>query len=104
MEMIEAFISFVCLVSLIVVLLEAQRLEAQRLAAQRAGGFRRRWPIAVWAGGLFSLAMLTLLRVWIHLDAWSDLRILMGIVGAGNFLAGGGLLVRWLCWAPPSRR
>jgi hypothetical protein len=94
MEMIEAFISFVCLVSLIVILLEAQR----------GGGFRRRWPIAVWAGGLFSLAMLTLLRVWIHLDAWSDLRILMGIVGAGNFLAGGGLLVRWLCWAPPSRR
>jgi hypothetical protein len=94
MEMIEAFISFVCLVSLIVILLEAQR----------AGGFRRRWPIAVWAGGLFSLALFALLRVWTHLDAWSDLRILMGIVGAGNFLAGGGLLVRWLCWAPPSRR
>jgi len=94
MEMTEAFISFVCLVSLIVILLEAQR----------AGGFRRRWPIAVWAGGLFSLALFALLRVWTHLDAWSDLRILMGIVGAGNFLAGGGLLVRWLCWAPPSRR
>jgi hypothetical protein len=98
MEMIEAFISFVCLVSLIVVLLEAQRLEAQR-----AGGFRRRWPIAVWAGGLFSLALFALLRVWTHLDAWSDLRILMGILGAGNFIVGGGLLVRWLCWAPPSR-
>jgi hypothetical protein len=94
MEMIEAFISFVCLVSLIVILLEAQR----------AGGFRRRWPIAVWAGGLFSLALFALLRVWTHLEAWSDLRILMGILGAGNFLVGGGLLVRWLCWAPPSRR
>jgi hypothetical protein len=94
MEMTEAFISFVCLVSLIVILLEAQR----------AGGFRRRWPIAVWAGGLFSLALFALLRVWTHLEAWSDLRILMGILGAGNFLVGGGLLVRWLCWAPPSRR
>src|SRR3954462_2324298 len=83
MEMIEAFISFIGLVSLIVILIEAQR----------GGGFRRRWPIAAWAGGLFSLAMLALLRVWMNLDAWSDLRILMGVLGAGNFLFGGGLLI-----------
>lgn len=91
MELIEAFISFVCLVSLIVILLESQRY----------GGFRRRWLIAAWAGGLFSLSLLAAMRVWVHLDAWSDLRILMGILGAGNFLFAGALLVRWLFWAPP---
>jgi hypothetical protein len=94
MEMIEAFISFVCLVSLIVILLEVQR----------AGGFRRRWIIGAWALGLFSLAMMALLRVWVNLDDWSDLRILFGVVSAGNFLFGGGLLVRWLLWRPPSIR
>ena len=93
MEMIEAFISFICLVSLIVILLEAQR----------AGGFRRRWPIAAWAGGLFSLAMMGLLRIWTNLEAWNDLRVLMGIVSVGNFLFSGGLLVRWLFWTPLRR-
>jgi hypothetical protein len=94
METTEAFIAFVCLVSLIVVLLEAQR----------AGGFRQRWPIAAWAGGLFALSLFASVRVWTNLDAWSDLRILMGLLGASNFFFGGALLVRWLVWAPPSLR
>jgi hypothetical protein len=94
MEMIEAFISFICLVSLIVILLEIQR----------TGDFGRRWIMGAWALGLFSLAAMAGLRVWVNLDAWSDLRILMGIVSAGNFLFGGGLLVRWLFWRPPSPR
>jgi hypothetical protein len=89
MEMIEAFLSFICLVSLIVILLEA-----------RAGGLRRRLPVALWAMGLVLLALLALIRVWANLDAWSDLRILMGIVSVGNFLFGAGLLVRWLLWRP----
>jgi len=94
MEMIEAFISFVCLVSLIVILLEIQRV----------GGFRRRWIIGAWALGLFVLAMMAVLRVWVNLDDWSDLRILMGSVSAANFVFGGGLLIRWLLWRPPSLR
>jgi hypothetical protein len=88
MELAEAFISFVCLVSLIVILLEARR----------SGGLRRRLPIALWALSLIVLALLALLRVLIHLDAWSDLRILMGILGIGNFLFGSALLIRWLFW------
>lgn len=92
--MIEAFISFVCLVSLIVILLEARR----------AGGLRRRLPIALWAMGLVLLALIALLRVWVNLDAWSDVRILMGTLGVGNFLFGAGLLVRWLFWVSPSAR
>jgi hypothetical protein len=91
MEMIEAFISFVCLLSLIVILLEARR----------SGGLRRRLPMALWAIGLFVLALLALLRVWANLDAWSDVRILLGILGVGNFLFGGALLVRWMLWTPP---
>jgi hypothetical protein len=91
MEMIEAFISFVCLVSLIVILLEARR----------SGGLRRRLPMALWAFSLFVLALLALLRVWANLDTWSDLRILLGILGVGNFLFGGVLLVRWMLWTPP---
>ena len=90
MEMIEAFISFVCLVSLIVILLEARR----------GGGLRRRVPVVLWAMGLVLLALLALLRVWANLDTWSDLRILMGTVSVGNFLFGAGLLVRWLVWRP----
>jgi len=92
MVTIEVFISFICLVTLIVILLEAQR----------AGGFRRKWPIAVWAVTLVALSLLALLRVFVNLDDWSDARILMGIVGAGNFLFGAALLVRWLFWTPPS--
>jgi len=88
MELAEAFISFVCLVSLIVILLEARR----------SGGLRRPLPIALWALSLLVLALLALLRVLIHLDAWSDLRILMGILGIGNFLFGSALLIRWLVW------
>jgi hypothetical protein len=91
MEMLEAFISFICLVSLIVILLEARR----------TGALRRRLPMALWALGLFVLALLALLRVWANLDTWSDLRILMGILGVGNFLFGGALLIRWMLWAPP---
>ena len=90
MEMIEAFISFICLVSLIVILLEARR----------AGGLQRRVPVALWAVGLVLLALLTLVRVWANLDVWSDVRILMGTVSVGNFLFGAGLLVRWLVWRP----
>jgi len=48
--------------------------------------------------------MMALLRVWVNLDDWSDLRILFGVVSAGNFLFGGGLLVRWLLWRPSSPR
>ena len=92
MVMIEVFISFICLVSLIVILLEAQQ----------AGGFRRKWPIAIWAASLVALSLLALLRVVVNRDDWSDARILMGVVGAGNFLFGAGLLVRWLFWRPPS--
>jgi len=92
MMMIEVFISFICLATLIVIVLEAQR----------AGGFRRKWPIAVWAVTLVALSLLALLRVFVNLDDWSDARILMGIVGAGNFLFGAALLVRWLFWTPPS--
>jgi hypothetical protein len=92
MVTIEVLISFICLVSLIVILLEAQQ----------AGGFRRKWPIAIWAVSLVALSMLALLRVAVNLDDWSDARILMGILGAGNFLFGAGLLVRWLFWRPPS--
>jgi hypothetical protein len=88
MEMVEAFISFVCLVSLIVILLEARR----------TGGLRRRLPVAFWALGLVLLALIALLRIWTNRDVWSDLRILMGTVSVGNFLFGAGLLVRWALW------
>ena len=90
--LIEAFVSFLCLMSLIVILLEAER----------NGGFRRRWPIAVWAASLIGLALFAGLRVFENLDEWSDARILMGILGACNFLFGGALLLRWLFWTPPS--
>lgn len=90
---IEAFVSFLCLFSLIVILLEAER----------SGGFRRRWPIAVWAASLIGLSLFAALRVFENLDEWSDARILMGILGACNFLFGGALLLRWLFWrTPPS--
>jgi len=92
--MIEAFISFVCLATLIVILIEAQA----------AGGFRRKWPIALWAGSLVALALLAVLRIVVNLDEWSDARILMGIVGVGNFLFGAALLVRWLFWMPPTSK
>ena len=90
--LIEAFVSFLCLFSLIVILLEAER----------SGGFHRRWPIAVWAASLVGLALFAALRVFEYLDEWSDARILMGILGACNFLFGGALLLRWLFWTPPS--
>jgi hypothetical protein len=88
MELAEAFISFVCLVSLIVILLEARR----------SGGLRRPLPIVLWALSLVVLALLALLRVLVNLDVWNDLRILMGILGVGNFLFGSALLIRWLVW------
>lgn len=91
--MAEAFISFICLVSLIVILLEARR----------SGGLRRRLPVALWALSLVLLAMFALLRVLVNLDAWSDARILMGILGVGNFLFGSALLVRWLAWTTRNR-
>ena len=94
MELAEAFISFVCLVSLIVILLEARR----------SGGLRRPLPVALWALSLVLLAMFALLRVLVNLDAWSDARILMGILGVGNFLFGSALLVRWLAWTASNRK
>lgn len=92
MVAIEAFISFLCLVSLIVILLEVQQ----------HGGFRRRWLIAAWSACLIGLALFAALRVLENLDDWSDARILLGILGACNFLFGGVLLLRWLLWTPPS--
>lgn len=92
--LIEAFVSFLCLLSLIVILLEAER----------SGGFRRRWPIAIWAASLIGLSMFAALRVFENLDEWSDAQVLMGILGACNFLFGGALLLRWLFWTPPSPR
>ncbi|HSS77321.1 MAG TPA: hypothetical protein VLV54_11315 [Thermoanaerobaculia bacterium] len=89
---IEVLISFVCLTSLIVVLLEASRV----------GGLQRKWQVALWAFTLLALAALALLRVLIHLDAWSDGRILFGCIGVCNFVFASALLVRWLFWAPPS--
>lgn len=90
--MIEAVISFICLTSLIVILLEAGR----------SGGFRRKWPIVIWAGTLLALSLLGLLRVFVNHDDWSDARILVGLLGAINFLFGAALLVRWLFWTPPT--
>jgi len=92
MVMIEAVISFICLTTLIVILLEAGR----------SGGFRRKWPIAVWAATLLALALLGLLRVLVNHDDWSDGRVLLGLLGASNFLFGSALLVRWLFWTPPT--
>ena len=90
---IESLISFVCLASLIVILLEAAQF----------GGLQRRWPVVLWAFALLSLAALALLRVVVNLDDWSDGRILSGCVGACNFLFGSALLVRWLFRRPPCR-
>ena len=92
MVTIEAVISFICLTTLIVILLEAGR----------SGGFRRKWPIAIWAATLLALALLGLLRVLVNRDEWSDARVLLGLLGASNFLFGAALLVRWLFWTPPT--
>jgi hypothetical protein len=89
---LEALISVVCLTSLIVVLLEASRV----------GGLQRKWQIAVWAFTLLALAALALLRVLVHLDAWSDGHILLSCIGVCNFVFASALLVRWLFWTPPS--
>ena len=83
---IDVFISFTCFASLIVILHEASL----------AGGFRRRWPIVLWAATLLALAALAALRILVNLDDWSDGRILGGCIGVCNFLFGTGLLVRWL--------
>jgi hypothetical protein len=88
---IEVLISFICLTSLIVVLLEASRV----------GGLQRKWQIALWAFTLLALAALALLRVLVHLDAWSDGRVLFGCIGVCNFVFASALLVRWLFYAPP---
>jgi hypothetical protein len=92
MVTIEAVISFICLTTLIVILLEAGR----------SGGFRRKWPIAIWAATLLALALLGLLRVLVNRDDWSDAHVLLGLLGASNFLFGAALLVRWLFWTPPT--
>jgi hypothetical protein len=89
---IEVLISVVCLTSLIVVLLEASRV----------GGLRRRWQIALWAFTLLALAVLALLRVVVHLNAWSDGHVLLGYIAVFNFVFASALLVRWLFWAQPT--
>jgi len=89
---IEVLISVVCLASLIVVLLEASRV----------GGLRRRWQVALWAFTLLALAVLALLRVVVHLDAWSDGHVLLGYIGVFNFVFASALLVRWLFWTQPT--
>jgi protein-S-isoprenylcysteine O-methyltransferase Ste14 len=89
---IEVLISFVCLASLIVVLLEASRV----------GGLQRRWQIGLWAFTLLALAVLALLRVLVNLDAWSDGHVLLGYIGVVNFVVASALLVRWLFWARPT--
>ena len=73
------------------------------LEARRTGSRRRRLPMGLWAMSLLLLALLAALRVWANLDAWSDLRILLGMLGVGNFLFGSVLLVRWTLWPPPAR-
>ncbi|HEX4961948.1 MAG TPA: hypothetical protein VF173_13995 [Thermoanaerobaculia bacterium] len=88
---IEVLVSFVCLSTLIVILLEASR----------TGGLRRKLPVAVWAITLLTLAALALLRILVNLGSWTDGRILSASMGSCNFVFGSALLVRWLFWVPP---
>jgi hypothetical protein len=84
--MIELLISFLCLASLIVVLLEMQAV----------GGFRRRWPLLLWTSSLALLGLHVLVRIYQNLDFWSPERVLMSILAAGNFFVAVILLLRGL--------
>jgi len=82
--MLELLISFLCLASLIVVLLEMQA----------GGGFRRRWPLLLWTASLALLGLHVLVRIYQNLDFWSPERILMSVLAAGNFFVAVILLLR----------
>lgn len=82
----ELLISFFCLASLIVVLLEMQAV----------GGFRRRWPLLLWTSSLALLGLHVLVRIYQNLEVWSPERILMAILAAGNFFVAVILLLRGL--------
>lgn len=84
--MIEFLISFLCLATLIVVLVEMQA----------EGGFRRRWPLLLWTASLLLLALHVLVRLYQNLDWWSPERALMGVLAAANFFVAVILLLRGL--------
>lgn len=86
--MIDLFVSLVSLTSLIVFLLEART----------GGGFRRRWPVALWSFFLFLLSMVTLLRVIHNADRWSEGKILMGVIAVANLSIAAALLLAWMYW------
>ncbi|HSF41729.1 MAG TPA: hypothetical protein VLT87_18155 [Thermoanaerobaculia bacterium] len=86
--MIDLLISLVSLTSLIIFLLEART----------GGGFRSRWPAALWAVFLFLLSMLTLLRVVHNADKWSEGQVLMGMIAVANLSIAAALLLAWLYW------
>lgn len=88
--MVELLISFLCLATLIVVLVEIQA----------EGGFRRRWPLALWTLSLLLLALHVVVRIYQNLDWWSPERILMAVLAAGNFGVAVVLLLRGLLTLP----
>jgi len=84
--MVELAISFLCLTTLIVVLLE---LRAQ-------GGYAKRWPFLLWVASLALLGLHVLVRIYQNLELWSPERILMALLAAGNFFVAVLLLLRGL--------
>ena len=86
--MFDLLFSLLSLGSLIVILHEEGR----------GRGFRRRWPITMWALSLAGLALLVLAKLIKFSGSWSEMRILMGILAAGNFVVGAALLFGWLYW------
>lgn len=90
--MIDLLVSLVSLTSLIIFLLEART----------GGGFRGRWPAALWAVFLFLLSMLTLLRVLHNADNWSEGQVLMGMIAVANLSVAAALLLAWLYWSSRS--
>jgi len=88
--MVELLISFLCLATLIVVLVEVQA----------EGGFRRRWPLALWTISLLLLALHVVVRVFQNLDWWSPERVFMAVLAAGNFGVAVILLLRRLLTRP----
>jgi hypothetical protein len=87
--MLELPISFLCLTTLIVVLLEMQA----------TGGVRRRWPLLLWTSSLVLLALHVLVRAYQNLEVWSPERTLMAILAAGNFFVAVVLLLRGIAAA-----
>lgn len=86
--MFDLLFSLLSLGSLIVILHEERR----------GLGFRRRWPIAVWAASLAGLALLVVAKLVKFSGSWSEMRVLLGILAAGNFLVAAALLLGWLYW------